>query len=83
VVRVFKPGLWGALDATYYRGGSTTLNGTQNADRQSNARLGATLALPIGRTQSLKLAVAKGTSTRVGSHLTTVGLTWQHIWLDR
>jgi hypothetical protein len=83
VVRVFKPGLWGALDGTYYTGGSTTVNGTENADRQANARLGATLALPIGHGQSLKLAVAKGTTTRVGSKLTTVGITWQHVWLGR
>ena len=83
LVRVFKPGLWAAVNGTYYRGGSTTVNGVQNADRQSNARVGATLALPIGKGQSLKLAAAEGTSTRVGSSLTTYGITWQRVWLDR
>jgi hypothetical protein len=82
VIRVFKPGLWAALNGTYYGGGSTTLNGVQNADRQSNSRIGATVALPLPRGQSLKLAAARGTSTRIGSSLTTVGITWQKVWLD-
>ena len=83
VVRVFKPGLWVALNGTYYSGGSTTLNGVQNADRQSNSRLGTTVAIPLGRGQSVKLAAAKGTTTRVGSALTTFGITWQRVWLGR
>ena len=82
VVRVFKPGLWAALNGIYYRGGSTTLNGVQNADRQENSRLGATVAIPLVKGQSLKLAAAKGTSTRVGSALTTFGITWQRVWID-
>ena len=83
VVHVFKPGLWAALNGTYYAGGRTTLNGVQNVDRQANTRVGATLALPIARGQSLKLALARGTSTRIGARLTTVGITWQRIWLPR
>jgi hypothetical protein len=82
VGRGFKPGMWAALNGTYYSGGSTTLDGVQNADRQSNSRIGATVALPLPRGQSLKLAAAKGASTRVGSALTTVGITWQKVWLD-
>jgi hypothetical protein len=81
VIRVFRPGLWAAVNGTYYGGGRTTLNGAQNADRQENTRLGVTVATPLTRAQSLKVAVAKGTTTRVGSKLTTVGITWQRIWL--
>ena len=81
LIRVFRPGLWAAVNGTYYSGGATTLNGTQNADRQENTRVGATLAMPLTRKQSLKVAIAKGTTTRVGSKLTTVGITWQRIWL--
>ncbi|HET9298994.1 MAG TPA: transporter [Candidatus Polarisedimenticolaceae bacterium] len=83
VIRVFAPGLWAALNGTYYAGGSTTLNGVQNADRQENSRVGATLAIPLRQGQSLKLAAAEGTSTRVGSSLTTFGITWQKIWLEK
>ncbi|HEX5043501.1 MAG TPA: transporter [Candidatus Polarisedimenticolaceae bacterium] len=83
VIRVLKPGLWAALNGTYYRGGSTTVEGVQNADRQANSRLGATVAVPLRRGQSLKLAAARGTSTRVGSALTTFGVTWQKVWMPR
>lgn len=83
VVRVFKPGLWAALNGTYYRGGSTTLNGVQNADRQANTRVGATVAIPLWRGQTLKFAAAKGASTRIGSALTTFGITWQKVWIGK
>ena len=81
LVRVFKRGLWAAVNGTYYSGGTTTLNGVEKADRQANSRLGATMAIPLRRGQSLKLAAAKGTSTRVGSELTTFGITWQKVWM--
>ena len=82
-VRTFRPGLWAALNGTHYSGGSTALNGVQNADRQANTRVGGTLAIPLRRGHSLKLAAAKGTSTRIGSSLTTFGITWQKVWLPR
>jgi len=40
----FRPRLWLALNGTGYRGGTTTLNGITNADRQDNSRVGLTLA---------------------------------------
>ena len=45
----FGNALWGALDGTYYGGGKTTIDGAENDDRQSNARLGLTLALSVTR----------------------------------
>jgi len=79
----FKPRLWLALDATWYRGGSTTLNGVVNADRQENSRLGLTLAIPLPRNHGLKFGYAKGTTTRVGSKLDTISVAWQFLWFDR
>ena len=43
----FGPGLWLAVDGTWYTGGQTSLDGVLGADRQDNARLGATLAVPL------------------------------------
>jgi len=48
VTRQFGPGIWGAVSATYYAGGRTSLNGVARDDRQSGSRYGATLALPLG-----------------------------------
>jgi hypothetical protein len=74
------PGLWAAVDFAYYTGGSTTVNGKPQNDRQDNTRGGLTLSLPITRGQSLKLAWARGVSTRVGSSFETVAVAWQLMW---
>ena len=43
----FTPGIWAAVDGTYYWGGHTTLDGVEGNDLQKNSRLGLTLALPL------------------------------------
>jgi hypothetical protein len=78
----FRPRLWIAFDATYYTGGRTTVDGTRNADTQSNSRLGLTMSLPIGRSQSLKFNWSEGATTRIGGDFTTVGIAWQWAWFD-
>lgn len=80
---VFRPRLWLALDGTWYGGGSTTLNGVQNADRQDNSRAGITLAVPLPRGASIKLGYARGAASRVGSKLDTLTIAGQILWFDR
>jgi hypothetical protein len=79
----FRPRLWLALNGTWYRGGSTTLNGVANADRQENSRVGLTLAVPVSKAHSLKFGYARGTTTRVGAKLDTISVAWQFLWFDR
>jgi hypothetical protein len=76
----FQRQLWAAFDATYYVGGRTAVQGVEAGDRQSNVRVGWTLALPVGTRHSLKLAVSRGAIVRVGSNFTTVSLGWQTAW---
>ena len=76
----FRPGLWLSLDGTWYSGGQTTVDGVALANRQSNTRIGATLAVPLGRLQGVKLAWSKGASVRFGQDFTTYGLTYQFRW---
>lgn len=78
----FRPRLWLAVDATYYTGGRTTLDGIPKPDSQSNSRVGATLALPFGKHHSFKLAWASGFTTRLGSDFETVSVAWQYLWLN-
>jgi hypothetical protein len=80
VVYEFKPYLWGAFDYTYYAGGSTTVDGKKNDDRQSNSRAGVTLAVPIALHQSVKMTWARGVTTRIGSSFDTIGVAWQYVW---
>jgi hypothetical protein len=76
----FSPKLWGALDATYYAGGRTSVNGMLNEDFQSNTRWGATLAQSLDVHNSIKLYVNSGVYARTGTDFTTVGIAWQYRW---
>lgn len=79
----FRPDLWVAFDGTWYSGGGSQVNGVFNADFQRNSRLGATLALPLPRRQSLKVTYSAGATTRIGGDFKTLGLTYQLAWFDR
>jgi hypothetical protein len=68
---------WLAVNATWYSGGRTIIDGTAKADLQRNTRLGATWALPIGRRQSVKLSYSAGAATRIGADFRTFGAAWQ------
>ncbi len=56
----FRPGCWVGLDAGYFNGSRSTVNGVENDDRQEGARFGATLAFPLSRNHSLKLYAITG-----------------------
>jgi len=79
----FKPRMWAALDATYYEGGRTKVDGGINRDRQENTRAGITFAMPVGQKYSLKFTWSRGASTRIGSNFTTLGVGLQYTWMDR
>jgi hypothetical protein len=72
-------GVWAALDATYYTGGRTTIDG-KRGEQPENLRLGATVAIPIDRRNSLKLYGSTGAISRVGGNFDTLGIAWQYRW---
>jgi hypothetical protein len=74
--------LWAAFDATWYSGGTTTVDGTRKADLQRNSRVGATLSLPLWGQQSIKFSGSAGATTRIGADFRTFGAAWQLTWLD-
>lgn len=74
----FPYGIWGSLDGTWYGGGSTSLDGGPYRDLQENTRIGATLALPLGRNHSIKLHGSTGVSARLGGDFDQVGVAWQY-----
>jgi hypothetical protein len=78
----FKPRAWAAFDATWYGGGKATVNDGPPTSRLSNTRFGATLAWPLGRQQSVKVAYSLGAWTRVGSDFRTLAVAWQYLWMD-
>jgi hypothetical protein len=76
----FRSGVWVGVDGTYYTGGRTTVDGVRSDDLQQNSRLGATLALPVDRHNSVKLYASSGVSTRTGGDFTVFGVAWQYRW---
>jgi hypothetical protein len=76
----FGAGVWGALDATYYTGGRTTVDGVKGDTLQENTRLGLTVALPVNRYNSIKLYASTGVFARTGSNFNTGGIVWQFRW---
>jgi hypothetical protein len=76
----FRSGIWASLDATYFTGGRTTLNGAQSNDLQQNWRLGGTLAFPVDVHNSVKLYVSSGVSARTDNNYDLIGIAWQYRW---
>ncbi len=80
VIHSRPSGIWGSLDATYFAGGRTTIDGVRANDLQQNWRLGGTLALPIDRYNSIKLYASTGVSDRTGNDFDMLGIAWQYRW---
>jgi hypothetical protein len=76
----FRSGVWASVDATYFTGGRTALNGVWNDDLQQNWRLGATLALPVDVHNSIKLYASNGASARTENNYDLIGIAWQYRW---
>jgi len=75
--------LWAAFDSTWYAGGASHVNNGPPSSRLSNSRVGATLSVPIGKSQSLKIAYSRGATARVGTNFSTIGVAWQLLWFGR
>ncbi|HSM84673.1 MAG TPA: transporter [Candidatus Limnocylindrales bacterium] len=70
--------MWFAVDATWYRGGAGHINGGPATLAQNNTRVGATFSLPVGPSQSLKIAYSLGARTKAGSNFRTIAIAWQY-----
>ena len=73
-------GLWGAVAATYYAGGISTIDGVEKNDELSSWRAGVTLAIPLQRRTSLKFYGSTGITARTGSNFDAVGVAFQYRW---
>ena len=79
----FRPRLWVSLDANFWRGGTTSLNGVENpATLQQNSRVGITASFPVTRHQSLKLSYARGAYIRFGGDYQVLSAAWQYSWIS-
>jgi len=80
VIYGFASGTWVAFNGTYFNGNRTTVNGVRSNNMQANTRAGITLALPVDRSNSVKLHASSGASTRTGTEFTAFAVAWQYRW---
>lgn len=76
----FPYGIWASFDSTFYGGGRSATDGVPAREDLQNVRVGATLALPLGRHYSLKLYGSTGAYTSSGSDFDLVGVAIQFRW---
>lgn len=80
VIRGFGSGKWWSADVTYFDGGQSRIDGVDSDDLQRNWRVGATLAMPVDRLNSIKFSASSGVVARTGNNYDAVGVAWQHRW---
>ena len=79
----FNTGTWLALDANYYAGGSTSLNGAHGLNALANSRYGFTSAIPVGLGFSTKLAWSHWLKGQYGQNFNTIAVALQYRWFDK
>jgi hypothetical protein len=79
-VRRFGGGRWASLEAIYYEGGRTTVDGVYKEDLQRNATLGGSVVWPVGTRQSLRLGLSTGIVTTSGGNYQSVLLSYIRIF---
>ena len=78
--RTFKPGLWVSANINYYTGGRTNVGGVFKQDFQANSRAGTTLAVPLSRTNAVRVAVSKGAYTTIGADFLGLSASFQQVF---
>jgi hypothetical protein len=77
-----KRRFWVSLDANFWRGGESSLNGVPNPKTlQQNSRIGATAAIPITEHQSLKISYNNGAYINYGGNFENISAGWQYSWI--
>ncbi len=74
----FSKGAWVGMDANYFWGGDYVTNNIRADKPLENSRIGATLAMPISRYQSLKFYGHSGIVARTGTNFDVLGVAWQY-----
>ena len=79
-----KPRLWTSLDANFWVGGKSSLNGVENPSTlQRNSRIGGTVSVPVSKHQSVKFSYNRGAYISYGGKYQNVSAAWQYSWVGR
>ncbi|HEY1874071.1 MAG TPA: transporter [Steroidobacteraceae bacterium] len=77
-----RPRLWISLDANFWSGGETDVNGVSNpATYQKSSRIGITASIPLTVHNSIKISYSDGAYVRYGGNYRTLSASWQYGWI--
>lgn len=77
-----KPRLWVSVDANFWFGGKTSLNGVVNpVTFQKSSRIGVSGSIPLTKHQSLKISYSNGAYISYGGNYQNISLGWQYSWI--
>lgn len=83
LVRRFRPGLWASLDANFYTGGRTRVNGQRLDDLQRDTKVGFTLVYPFagfGGVNSVKLGYHFGSVNNSDEEFNVLSLSYMRLF---
>jgi hypothetical protein len=76
LIRILRSGTWLSLDANYYAGGRSYLDGESRPDFQRNSRAGLSASWPFQRRHILKASFSTGVATESGGDYEIYSLTY-------
>jgi len=71
---------WLSVDANYFTGGQTSINGTSSGVPQENWRFGGTFSTPIDKHNAIKFYASTGAYSRTSNNYDLFGMAWQYRW---
>ena len=80
---IFNPKMWGAISLGRSAFGETVLNDIGKDDNQNNSRMGVAFSYRVNKSNSLKVALTSGVTTRYGSDYTSILVVYQFMWFDK
>jgi hypothetical protein len=78
-----QPRLWASLDANFWVGGRTAIDGLAKQDVQRSSRIGGTVSIPVSRRHSFKFSYSRGAYVSIGGNYQTISTAWQYSWLGK
>ena len=74
----FENTAWISVDATYFTGGQSYLNGNPISGSQENWRYGSTMSYPVNKHNSIRLSASTGAYSRTNNSYDLYGISWQY-----
>lgn len=74
----FQNTAWISVDATYFIGGQSYLNGNPISGSQENWRFGTTMSYPVNKHNSIRLSASTGAYSKTNNSYDLYGISWQY-----